>query len=98
MHTTSKTLTISVLLAASTALTLDTTPVSAASNTHVHHHHIQLMNSFTNSTSIIGINGIISGDGVSSSTTQHGSSNSYSHHHHSSANSIADINWYQLGN
>jgi hypothetical protein len=98
MPTTSKTLSIFLLVAASTALTLDALTVSAASNTHVHHHHIKLMNSFTNSTSIIGINGIIGGDGGSSSTTQHGSSNSHSHHHHSSANGIADINWYQLGN
>jgi hypothetical protein len=56
------------------------------------------MNSFTNSTDIVGINGIISGDGGSSGSTQHGASNSHSNHHHSSANSIADINWYQLGN
>src|SRR5215831_6539775 len=96
MHTTSKTLFIFVLLAASTALTLDTSNVSAAS-THAHHHHIQLMNNFTNSTSIVGINGIMSGDG-GTSTTQHGASNSHAHHHHGSANSIADINWYQLGN
>jgi hypothetical protein len=94
MHTTSKTLSIFILLAASTALTLDTSTVSAASGTHAHHHHIQLMNSFTNSTSIIGINGIMSGG---SNTTQH-ASNSHAHHHHGSANSIADINWYQLGN
>jgi phage gp45-like len=97
MHTTSKTLSIFVLLAASTALTLDASTVSAASSTHAHHHHIQLMNSFTKSTSIVGINGIMSGDG-GSSTTQHGSSNSHAHHHHGSTNSIADINWYQLGN
>ena len=96
MHTTSKTLSIFVLLAASTALTLDTSNISAAS-AHAHHHHIQLMNSFTNSTSIVGINGIMSGDG-DTSTTQHGNSNSHARHHHGSANSIADINWYQLGN
>lgn len=98
MHRTSKALSIFVLVAASTALTVDASTISGASNTHVHHHHIQLMNSFTNSTSIVGINGIIGGDGDSSSTTQHWSSNSHSHHHHSSENSIADINWYQLGN
>jgi hypothetical protein len=98
MHTTSKTLSIFVLVVASTAVAVDASTVSGASNTHVHHHHIQIMNSFTNSTSIIGINGIIGGDGDSSSTTQHGSSNSHLHHHHSSANGIADINWYQLGN
>jgi phage gp45-like len=97
MRTTSKTLSIFVVLAASTALTLDTSTVSAASSIHAHHHHIQLMNSFTNATSIVGINGIMSGSG-GSSTTQHGSSNSHSHHHRGSANSIADINWYQLGN
>jgi hypothetical protein len=96
MHTTSKTLSIFVLLAASTALILDTSTVSAASSTHAHHHHIQLMNSFTNSTSIVGINGIMSGDG-GSITTQH-ASNSHAHRHHGSATSIADINWYQLGN
>jgi len=55
------------------------------------------MNNFTNSTSIVGINGIMSADG-GASTTQHGASNSRAHHHHGSANSIADINWYQLGN
>jgi hypothetical protein len=97
MHTTSKTLSIFVLLAASTALTLDTSTVSAASSTHAHRHHIQLMDSFTNSTSIVGIDGIMSGDG-GSSTIQHGSSNSHAHHHHGSSSSIADINWYQLGN
>ena len=96
MHTTSKTLSIFILLAASIALTLETSAVSAASGTHAHHHHIQLMNSFTNSTSIVGINGLMSGDG-GSSTTQH-ASNSHAHRHHGSANSIADINWYQLGN
>jgi len=96
MHTTLKTLSIFVLLAASIAVTLDTSTVSAASRTHAHHQHIQLMNSFINSTSIVGINGIMSD--ATSSTTQHGSSNSHAHHHHGSANSIADINWYQLGN